>query len=58
MNYGQFGGQYVPQELKSKLNQISKKFNELKKDKEFKKEYQYYLKHFIGRPSALYYANN
>lgn len=58
MNYGQFGGQYVPQELKEKLNQISKKFNELKKDKEFKKEYQYYLKHFIGRPSALYYANN
>lgn len=58
MNYGQFGGQYVPQELKLKLNQISKKFNELKKDKEFKKEYQYYLKHFIGRPSALYYANN
>ena len=22
MNYGEFGGQYVPQELKEKLNQI------------------------------------
>ena len=56
MNYGIFGGQYVPQELKEKLSCIEEKFNELKKDKEFKKEYLYYLKHFVGRPSPLYFA--
>ena len=56
MNYGIFGGQYVPQELKEKLSSIEEKFNELKKDKEFKKEYLYYLKHFVGRPSPLYFA--
>lgn len=56
MNYGIFGGQYVPQELKEKLSSIEEKFNELKKDKEFKKEYLYYLKHFVGRPAPLYFA--
>ena len=58
MNYGIFGGQYVPQELKEKLTNIEEKFNELKKEKEFKEEYLYYLKHFVGRPSPLYYASN
>ena len=58
MNYGIFGGQYVPQELKEKLSRIAKKFNELKHNKKFKEEYLYYLKHFVGRPSPLYYAAN
>ena len=26
MNYGEFGGQYVPQELKESLNEITKEF--------------------------------
>ena len=58
MNYGKFGGQYVPQQLKIKLNFINKKFNELKKDKGFKNEYLYYLKSLVGRPTPLYYAKN
>lgn len=56
MNYGIFGGQYVPQKLKEKLGVIAQKFNELKKDKDFKEEYLNYLKDFVGRPSPLYYA--
>lgn len=56
MNYGIFGGQYVPQQLKEKLGSIAQKFNELKKDKKFKDKYLYYLKHFVGRPSPLYFA--
>ena len=58
MNYGEFGGQYVPLELKEKLNEIAKEFKIAKKDKEFIKEYKYYLKQFVGRPSPLYYAKN
>ena len=58
MNYGIFGGQYVPQNLKEKLGIIAQKFNEQKKEKEFKEEYLYYLKHFVGRPSPLYFASN
>ena len=58
MNYGEFGGQYVPQELKGKLNTIEKEFKKAKKDKEFIKMYEYYLKQYVGRPSPLYYAEN
>ena len=58
MNYGEFGGQYVPQELKEKLNTIEEDFKRAKKDKEFIKEYKYYLKQYVGRPSPLYYAKN
>lgn len=58
MNYGEFGGQYVPQELKEKLNQIEKEFLKLTKDEEFDKEYIYYLKQYVGRPTPLYFAKN
>ena len=58
MNYGEFGGQYVPQELKGKLDEIEREFKIAINDEEFIKEYMYYLKHFVGRPSPLYYAEN
>ncbi len=58
MNYGEFGGQYVPQDLKEKLNEIEKEFLKAKDDKEFLTEYEYYLKQYVGRPSPLYYAEN
>lgn len=58
MNYGEFGGQYVPQELKEKLNEIEKEFLKAKDDKSFLTEYEYYLKQYVGRPSPLYYAEN
>ncbi len=58
MNYGEFGGQYVPQELKGKLDEIEKEFLRVKEDKEFMKEYEYYLKQYVGRPSPLYFAEN
>lgn len=58
MNYGEFGGQYVPQELKEKLNEIERKFEKAKKDEKFVEEYLYYLKQYIGRPTPLYFAEN
>ncbi len=58
MNYGEFGGQYVPQELKEKLDEIEKEFNKVKDDEDFLREYEYYLKQYVGRPSPLYYAEN
>lgn len=54
--YGQFGGQYVSQEMKRVLDEIGDAFKEARKDKKFVKEYLYYLKEYIGRPTPLYYA--
>lgn len=58
MKYGNFGGQYVPEELKKILNEIKVNFKELIKSKEFKKQYNYYLKEYVGRENPLYYAEN
>ena len=58
MNFGEFGGQYVPQEVKLRLDEIESEFLKITKDEEFKKEYLYYLKQYVGRPSPLYFAEN
>ena len=49
-----FGGQYVSNELKQKLNNLKKEFNQNKNNPEFKK----LLTDYIGRPTSLYYAEN
>ena len=54
--YGQFGGQYVSEGLKVRLDEISQKFKEIKEDSQFKKEYFDYLRDYVGRPSPLDYA--
>ena len=58
MNYGKFGGQYVPQELKERLDEIEREFEKVKKDKSFERDYLCYLKNFVGRPTPLYFAKN
>lgn len=58
MNYGNFGGQYVPQELKKELEEIEKEFNKAIQSEEFNNKYMYYLKQYVGRPNPLYYAEN
>ena len=58
MNYGEFGGKYVPQELKKRLNEIEVAFENAIKDENFQKEYLYYLKQYVGRPTPLYFAKN
>ena len=56
--FGEFGGSYVPQELKERLDEIKTKFEKIKKSKEFKEKYIYYLKQYVGRPTPLYFAEN
>lgn len=56
--YGEFGGMYVDDMLKERLVELKNSFKEIKKDKEFRKEYLSYLKEYVGRPSNLYYAKN
>ena len=54
--YGEFGGQYVSESLMNTLDQLEKAFEEAIKDEEFIKEYNYYLKEYVGRETTLYYA--
>ena len=56
--FGQFGGQYVPDILIPALNELTVAYEECKNDLEFQRELVYYFKNYVGRPSALYYAQN
>ncbi len=53
-----FGGKYVPETLMSALEELEKEYLEAIKDRGFKRELDYYLKNFAGRPTPLYFARN
>ncbi len=54
--YGDFGGKYVPETLMNALAELEKVYQQAVKDPKFKKELNYYLRDYVGRPTALYYA--
>lgn len=56
--YGDFGGSFVPEELNKALLHVAEAFNKYKEDPEFEKEYEYYLKEYVGRENPLTYAKN
>lgn len=56
--YGEFGGQYVSESLMNTLEELDKAYEEAIHDEEFMKEYNYYLKQYVGRENPLYYAEN
>jgi len=55
-HFGAFGGRYVPETLMPALLELEKAYNHYRHDKEFKQEFQYYLREYVGRPNPLYYA--
>ncbi len=56
--FGQYGGMYVPEHLGAKLYTLADQFEKMIKNKDFLEELAYYQKHYIGRPSPLYFAKN
>lgn len=56
--YGEYGGCYVPDELKGALLEIKDAYLKLKDDKTFQDELAYLYKHYVGRPSPIFYAEN
>ena len=56
--YGNYGGQFLPDELKNEFKKIYDAFMFYKDDAEFNEELNYLLKNYAGRPSPVYYARN
>ena len=54
--FGQFGGRFVPPVLEGKLAELALEFQKAAADPTFIEELTYYFKHYVGRPSPLYYA--
>lgn len=55
-HFGQYGGRYVAETLMPALLELEQAYAEVREDPEFHKEFEYYLRHYVGRPSPLYYA--
>ena len=55
-HFGKFGGKYVIETLMPALQQLEQVYEEAKNDLQFKKDLDYYLKHYVGRPTSLYFA--
>lgn len=54
--YGCYGGRFVPETLMPALEELERAYRDTKEDPEFVRELEYYLKHYVGRPSPLYFA--
>jgi len=55
-HFGPYGGMYVPETLMAPLNELAAQYAIVRKDPAFKKELNYYLKDFVGRPTPLFFA--
>ena len=54
--FGPFGGRFVAETLTPMVLALSKEYEAAKKDKAFSDELSHYLKHYVGRPSPMYFA--
>ncbi|HIE13267.1 MAG TPA: tryptophan synthase subunit beta [Desulfotomaculum sp.] len=54
--FGSFGGRFVPETLMAALEELETAYAAVKDDPGFRAELKWYLEHYVGRPSPLYYA--
>ncbi len=55
-HFGIYGGKFVPETLIAALEELEQIYRQCKVDRCFQEELDYYLCHYCGRPTALYYA--
>src|SRR5512138_713354 len=55
-HFGIYGGRFVAETLMPLILDLERAYAEAKNDPAFQKEMDYYLAHYVGRPSPLYYA--
>ncbi|MDC0074578.1 tryptophan synthase subunit beta [Alphaproteobacteria bacterium] len=55
-NFGLYGGKFVAETLMPLLDDLELAWKNIRNDKSFLREMEYYLKHYVGRPSPLYFA--
>jgi tryptophan synthase beta chain len=55
-HFGVFGGRYIPETILPASEELSVWYDKVKNDETFQKEFQYYLKYFVGRETPLFFA--
>ena len=55
-HFGPYGGVFVAETLIPALEELKQAYADAQRDPLFKAEFEYDLKHYVGRPSPLYHA--
>jgi len=56
--WGEFGGQYVPETVMGALDELSRMYRAVRKDRDFTARLDEMLTYYAGRPTPLYFAEN
>jgi tryptophan synthase beta subunit len=56
--FGRFGGQYAPETLMPALAELEEAYRTARNDPAFQAEIDWLAKHYVGRPTPLYFAAN
>src|SRR2546422_3923504 len=55
-HFGRYGGVFVAETLVHALDELKRAYEACRKDPKFVAEFEYELKHYVGRPSPVYHA--
>jgi tryptophan synthase beta chain len=55
-HFGPYGGVFVAETLMQALDELRKQYDLMRQDSAFIAEFEYELKHYVGRPSPIYHA--
>ncbi|MDR0441316.1 MAG: tryptophan synthase subunit beta [Candidatus Accumulibacter sp.] len=55
-HFGPYGGVFVAETLIPALDELKEAYADAKRDPRFAAEFEYELKHYVGRPSPVYHA--
>jgi tryptophan synthase beta chain len=54
--FGPYGGRYVPETLMDALRQLTEEYEAARTSPDFLRDFDHYLRTYVGRPSLLYFA--
>ncbi|MHB9101254.1 MAG: tryptophan synthase subunit beta [Sulfuricella sp.] len=57
-HFGPYGGIFMAETLMTAVEELRQQYLRYRDDPEFKAEFAYELKHYVGRPSPIYHAKN
>jgi tryptophan synthase beta chain len=55
--YGEFGGAFIPEMMYPNVKELGDNYLKILSDKKFRDEFHSLLKHYVGRPSPLFFAS-
>ncbi len=55
-HFGPYGGMFVPETLMHPLHELAREYARARRDPAFRRELDYYLREYVGRPTPLYLA--